>query len=335
MTIRTTRIFNNRSQQSTVRIFLEIRNPKNTVQANDGPCNEARDQDVQPDASQDQGDNGQRGGRAMEVEKDPGDESDEEDDHCDRVVDEADEEDKEGDNGVVDSELDSERETGRESAEGSKNSDQGLVVASLGGCGADIGLAIGRRGGEGGRMGFISVVGLVAFDSTSESGKPSFGEESFCDFDLDKTFSYREGLNPSNILQRVEYRESRPPLPSINTRWSSLLCRPTRAMARGTSQSQASSANSRPNSMAPRGSAAATAGMRRRRPGAASAGGSVSGAGGGSAGGGNVLRFYTDDAPGLKISPTVVLVMSLCFIGFVTALHVFGKIYRKSTVTGA
>jgi protein transport protein SEC61 subunit beta len=43
-----------------------------------------------------------------------------------------------------------------------------------------------------------------------------------------------------------------------------------------------------------------------------------------------MLRFYTDDAPGLKITPTVVLVMSVCFIGFVTALHVFGKLYRRS-----
>lgn len=40
-----------------------------------------------------------------------------------------------------------------------------------------------------------------------------------------------------------------------------------------------------------------------------------------------MLRFYTDDAPGLKITPTVVLVMSVCFIGFVTALHVIGKLY--------
>ncbi|MBA0704200.1 hypothetical protein Golax_016472 [Gossypium laxum] len=40
-----------------------------------------------------------------------------------------------------------------------------------------------------------------------------------------------------------------------------------------------------------------------------------------------MLWFYTDDAPGLKISPTVVLIMTLCFIAFVTALHVFGKIY--------
>lgn len=48
-----------------------------------------------------------------------------------------------------------------------------------------------------------------------------------------------------------------------------------------------------------------------------------------------MLRFYTDDAPGLKISPTVVLVMSLCFIGFVTALHVFGKLYRYKSGPGA
>ncbi|GAQ90664.1 protein transport protein sec61 beta subunit [Klebsormidium nitens] len=41
----------------------------------------------------------------------------------------------------------------------------------------------------------------------------------------------------------------------------------------------------------------------------------------------SLMRFYTDDAPGLKISPTVVLVMSVAFIGFVTLLHVFGKLY--------
>ncbi|KZV35154.1 protein transport protein Sec61 subunit beta-like [Dorcoceras hygrometricum] len=98
-------------------------------------------------------------------------------------------------------------------------------------------------------------------------------------------------------------------------------------MVRGSSQSQASSGTtSRPGiaGMAPRGSAAATAGMRRRRLGS----GSSSDMGGGGGSGANMLRFYTEDAPGLKISPTVVLVMSLCFIGFVTALHVVGKFYR-------
>ncbi|KAK7262347.1 hypothetical protein RJT34_29915 [Clitoria ternatea] len=106
-------------------------------------------------------------------------------------------------------------------------------------------------------------------------------------------------------------------------------------MARGASQSQSSSssaATTRPGVMAPRGSAAATAGMRRRRLGG---GTSSSAVGGGSGAGSNMLRFYTDDAPGLKISPTVVLVMSLCFIGFVTALHVFGKLYRYRSGAGA
>ncbi|XP_011044382.1 PREDICTED: protein transport protein Sec61 subunit beta [Populus euphratica] len=104
-------------------------------------------------------------------------------------------------------------------------------------------------------------------------------------------------------------------------------------MARGASQSQttSSSSSSRAGVTAPRGSAAATAGMRRRRvvsSGSSSGGGSGSGSGIGGPGS-NMLRFYTDDAPGLKISPTIVLVISLCFIGFVTALHVFGKLYRS------
>ncbi|KAL8255594.1 hypothetical protein R6Q59_030661 [Mikania micrantha] len=105
-------------------------------------------------------------------------------------------------------------------------------------------------------------------------------------------------------------------------------------MVRGSSQSQTttSSTNSRPGpvSVAPRGSAAATAGLRRRRLAAGSSSGLSSTSSGNN--GGNMLRFYTDDAPGLKISPTVVLVMSVCFIGFVTALHVFGKLYRRSSV---
>ncbi|XP_057782676.1 protein transport protein Sec61 subunit beta [Salvia miltiorrhiza] len=106
-------------------------------------------------------------------------------------------------------------------------------------------------------------------------------------------------------------------------------------MARGSSQSQAtasaSSTTSRPGTMAPRGSAAAAAGMRRRRLGGGSSSSSSSGVGAGGGGGGNMLRFYTDDSPGLKIGPTVVLIMSLCFIGFVTALHVIGKFYRFKT----
>ncbi|XP_010524405.1 PREDICTED: protein transport protein Sec61 subunit beta [Tarenaya hassleriana] len=71
----------------------------------------------------------------------------------------------------------------------------------------------------------------------------------------------------------------------------------------------------------PRGSAAAAASMRRRR----TTSGSGAGAGGGAAG--TMLQFYTDDAPGLKISPNVVLVMSIGFIAFVAVLHVMGKLY--------
>uniref|UniRef100_A0A251RUF7 Protein transport protein Sec61 subunit beta n=2 Tax=Helianthus annuus TaxID=4232 RepID=A0A251RUF7_HELAN len=70
----------------------------------------------------------------------------------------------------------------------------------------------------------------------------------------------------------------------------------------------------------PRGSAAAAAAnLRRRRT------GGTGGAAGGTAG--NMLQFYTDDAPGLKISPNVVLVMSIGFIAFVAVLHVMGKLY--------
>ncbi|XP_009790198.1 protein transport protein Sec61 subunit beta [Nicotiana sylvestris] len=107
-------------------------------------------------------------------------------------------------------------------------------------------------------------------------------------------------------------------------------------MARGSSSSQSASSSSstRPGTAAPRGSAAATAGMRRRKLGGSSSASGSSGAAVGSGNASNMLRFYTDDSPGLKISPTVVLVMSLCFIGFVTALHVFGKFYRYRSGSG-
>jgi len=68
----------------------------------------------------------------------------------------------------------------------------------------------------------------------------------------------------------------------------------------------------------PRGSAAAAASLRRRRStGAGPAGGTA----------GTMLQFYTDDAPGLKISPNVVLMMSIGFIAFVAMLHVVGKLW--------
>lgn len=70
----------------------------------------------------------------------------------------------------------------------------------------------------------------------------------------------------------------------------------------------------------PRGSAAAAASLRRRRTG---------GGGGAAAGGGasTMLQFYTDDAPGARMSPNSVLFMSIGFIAVVSLLHVFGKFY--------
>ncbi|URE45281.1 Protein transport protein sec61 [Musa troglodytarum] len=101
-------------------------------------------------------------------------------------------------------------------------------------------------------------------------------------------------------------------------------------MARGSSQSQKASlaaGGGRPATVGPRGTPAAAAGMRRRRLGGFGAGGG--------GGGSNMLRYYTDDAPGFKMTPTVVLVMSLCFIGFVTALDVYGKLYRYRSSGGS
>eukprot|EP00891_Asterochloris_glomerata_P006163 jgi/Astpho2/6163/fgenesh1_pg.00088_%23_8_t len=61
-------------------------------------------------------------------------------------------------------------------------------------------------------------------------------------------------------------------------------------------------------------------GALRRRPSAAK---------GGSAGRGgvrsSVANFYTDESPGIKFQPAVVIVMSLGFIAFVTVLHIIGS----------
>lgn len=68
---------------------------------------------------------------------------------------------------------------------------------------------------------------------------------------------------------------------------------------------------------------AAASALRNRRP-AASRPNQNNGRGmGGSTAG--ILRFYTDDSPGLKIGPTTVLVLCLLFVGFVVLLHVWGK----------
>lgn len=52
----------------------------------------------------------------------------------------------------------------------------------------------------------------------------------------------------------------------------------------------------------------------------------AAGAGGSS---GTMLRLYTDESPGLKVDPVVVLVLSLGFIMSVVALHIIAKISKR------
>ncbi|KAJ0406358.1 hypothetical protein P43SY_006966 [Pythium insidiosum] len=68
---------------------------------------------------------------------------------------------------------------------------------------------------------------------------------------------------------------------------------------------------------------AAASALRNRRPTAARPTQNTGRGMGGSTAG--ILRFYTDDSPGLKIGPTTVLVLCLLFVGFVVLLHVWGK----------
>ncbi|KFX94281.1 hypothetical protein V490_04416 [Pseudogymnoascus sp. VKM F-3557] len=52
----------------------------------------------------------------------------------------------------------------------------------------------------------------------------------------------------------------------------------------------------------------------------------AAGAGGSSS---TMLKLYTDESPGLKVDPVVVLVLSIVFIFSVVALHVIAKITRR------
>merc|ERR1719326_803514 len=83
--------------------------------------------------------------------------------------------------------------------------------------------------------------------------------------------------------------------------------------------------------------AAATVGgarqqLARRTPNRSGAAGASSGR---KAAGGGILKFYTDDAPGLKVGPTTVLVMSLAFMALVCFLHIMGKFRQGATGASA
>eukprot|EP00927_Polykrikos_kofoidii_P012016 TRINITY_DN15151_c0_g1_i3.p2 TRINITY_DN15151_c0_g1~~TRINITY_DN15151_c0_g1_i3.p2 ORF type:complete len:103 (-),score=23.36 TRINITY_DN15151_c0_g1_i3:72-380(-) len=51
------------------------------------------------------------------------------------------------------------------------------------------------------------------------------------------------------------------------------------------------------------------------------------------AGSAGIMKFYTDDAPGLKVGPTTVLVLSLAFMALVCFMHIMGKF--RSTPSSA
>ncbi|OLL27054.1 Protein transport protein Sec61 subunit beta [Neolecta irregularis DAH-3] len=56
------------------------------------------------------------------------------------------------------------------------------------------------------------------------------------------------------------------------------------------------------------------------------AGTRVAGAGGSTT---TMLKLYTDDAPGLKVDPIIVMVLAIGFIASVFVLHIASRIMRK------
>ena len=68
------------------------------------------------------------------------------------------------------------------------------------------------------------------------------------------------------------------------------------------------------------------AGNPRQRGGGTAKATTATRAGGTSSGG--MWRYYTDDAPGVKVGPVPVMVMSLLFIACVFMLHIWGKYNR-------
>ncbi|KAL7066858.1 Sec61beta family protein [Cryptosporidium serpentis] len=46
----------------------------------------------------------------------------------------------------------------------------------------------------------------------------------------------------------------------------------------------------------------------------------------------NLMMYYMDDTPGIKVGPMTVLVMTLVYMSIVVMLHILGKF--KETITG-
>ncbi|KAH9029874.1 Pre protein translocase Sec Sec61-beta subunit [Lactarius pseudohatsudake] len=90
------------------------------------------------------------------------------------------------------------------------------------------------------------------------------------------------------------------------------------------SDAPARSATSRSSSTA--GAVAKPPGAQFRRRAANSS--RAAGAGGSS---NTMLKLYTDDSPGLRVDPFIVLVLSLSFIASIFFLHISAKIIRAFT----
>lgn len=136
-------------------------------------------------------------------------------------------------------------------------------------------------------------------------------------------------LGPSGRSRARGVEHARPlrsvcSLTSCYFRDSSSPCVPTPPLARARfAQSERTGSTPKSGGSAPRSTAvtaATSTALRKRGPTRPTtrSGGSHS----------SLLRFYTDEQPGLKIGPTAVLVLSLLFIAFVVLLHIWGKFRR-------
>ncbi|KAF7324668.1 Protein transport protein Sec61 subunit beta [Mycena kentingensis (nom. inval.)] len=67
--------------------------------------------------------------------------------------------------------------------------------------------------------------------------------------------------------------------------------------------------------------------VRRRAGGAVRPNSSRAAGAGGSSN--TMLKLYTDDSPGLRVDPFIVLILSLSFIGSIFFLHISAKIIRS------
>ncbi|KAJ3759382.1 putative translocon subunit [Lentinula raphanica] len=71
--------------------------------------------------------------------------------------------------------------------------------------------------------------------------------------------------------------------------------------------------------------------IRRRATGSQAAKPNSSRAAGAGGSSNTMLKLYTDDSPGLRVDPFIVLVLSLVFIGSIFFLHISAKVIRMFT----